>query len=149
MVQVTEATEADVEEISRLVGEIEVGRGGTYAPGDVDRIRAALFGEVPGATVLLAREGDHVLGMACFSVLPAAAGGGTGAWLKELFLRKDSIRGRGTGLHLLDAVFVAVRELGCTYLERTSGSGDLPAPRFYERTDAVPRNRVALPTWAP
>ncbi|MFF3563673.1 GNAT family N-acetyltransferase [Streptomyces sp. NPDC002574] len=139
MVEVTEATEADVEEISRLVGEIEVRRGGTYAPGDVDRIRAVLFGESPEATVLLAREGDHVLGMACFSLLPPVAGAGTGAWLKELFLRKDPRRGRGIGLHLLHAVSVAAQELGCTYLKRTPDTDDLPAPAFYERT-GVPVN---------
>jgi len=67
MVQVAAATEKDAEEISRLIGEIEVYYGGAYAPGDVGQIRAALFRERPAATVLLAREGEDVVGTASFS----------------------------------------------------------------------------------
>jgi len=57
-----------------MLGEIESYYGGTDVPGDVDQIRAVLFGERPMATVLLAREGDEVLGLASFSFLWPAAG---------------------------------------------------------------------------
>ncbi|WP_431968803.1 N-acetyltransferase family protein [Actinacidiphila sp. bgisy160] len=131
MAQVTPATEKDAEEISRLIGEIEVYYGGDYAPGNVDQIRAALFGAHPAATVLLARDGEDVLGMASFSLLWPAAGADTSAWMKELYVR-DQARGRGVGRALLDAVRTAAQELGCTRLEWTADTDNPTALGFYE-----------------
>ncbi|MFD8075789.1 GNAT family N-acetyltransferase [Streptomyces sp. NPDC059718] len=131
MVQVTAATEADIEEIARLIGEIEVYYGGAYAPGDVDQIRAALFSDSPAATVLLARDGDEVLGMASVSRLWPAAGAEASLYMKELFVR-EAARGQGVGRALIAAVQEHARGLGCSRLEWTADADNPQALGFYE-----------------
>ncbi|MET9879525.1 GNAT family N-acetyltransferase [Actinacidiphila glaucinigra] len=142
MVQVTPAAKKDAEEISRLIGEIEVYYGGAYAPGDLGQIRAVIFGAHPAATVLLARDGEDVVGMASFSLLWPAAGADTSAWMKELYVR-DGARGRGIGRALIGAVRAAALELGCTRLEWTADTDNRPRwastrPSAYRRTRGRP-----------
>ncbi|WP_405593205.1 hypothetical protein [Streptomyces sp. NBC_01190] len=96
---ISPATEADTDELSLLVAEIEQYYGGNPVPGDPDQIRRALFSPRPAATVLLARDGDQILGLASYSLLWPAAGADTSLYLKELYVREHARRRRRPSPH--------------------------------------------------
>ncbi|MYQ43945.1 GNAT family N-acetyltransferase [Streptomyces sp. SID4985] len=133
--RISEATEADSNEIARLLGEIEAYYGGPDTAPPADEVRAALFGDRPAATVLLARDDDQVLGMASYTFLWPAAGADTSIYLKELFVRA-SARRRGVAGALMDAVAEAGRTAGCSRLEWTADTDNPPALAFYEARGA-------------
>lgn len=135
MVTIAAATAADTEILSEILGEIEAYYGGQNTPGDVDQIRAALFGDRPVATVLLARDGDQVLGMASYSFLWPAAGADTSLYLKELFVR-EAARRRGVAGALMSALRDAAAEAGCSRVEWTADTDNPPAIAFYEALGA-------------
>lgn len=138
MVEVRQATKDDVEAISAIVGEIQAYYGAEYVPGDPGQIRAALFGESPAATLLLAVEGDDVLGMASYSRLWPAAGADTLLFLKELFVR-ESARRRGVARSLMGRLRAVAAELGCSRIEWTADTANPAALALYEALGARPR----------
>ncbi|MEU1805824.1 GNAT family N-acetyltransferase [Streptomyces sp. NPDC019937] len=131
MVTIDRATATDAGVISEMLGEIEEYYGGQNAPGDLDQIRHALFGDRPVATVLLARDEDaEVVGMASYSFLWPAAGADTSLYLKELFVRA-SARRRGVAGALMAALRKAAAEAGCSRVEWTADRDNPPALAFY------------------
>lgn len=131
MVDIGQATGADTEVISAILGEIEKYYGGDPTPGDEEQIRAALFGTRPHATVLLAREGSDVLGMASYAYLWPAAGTGSSLYLKELYVR-ESARRRGVARALMDALKRIAEEAGCSRVEWTADTDNHAALALYE-----------------
>ncbi|WAZ20143.1 GNAT family N-acetyltransferase [Streptomyces cinnabarinus] len=129
--QIEKAAEADAKLLAGLLGEVESYYGGTDTPADEDQVRAALFGPQPVATVLIARDGDDVLGFASYSFLWPAAGADTSIYLKELFVRAPHRR-RGVAGELMNAVRYAGRAAGCSRLEWTADADNPPALDFYE-----------------
>lgn len=126
------ATEADVEAISGLIGEIEAYYGGTNTPGDVVQIRRALFGDWPVAKVLLAEHPrDGVLGMASYSLLWPAAGAESSLYLKELFVR-EAARRQGVAKLLMANLRLAARAEGCSRIEWTADRDNPAALAFYK-----------------
>ncbi|MCX5382697.1 GNAT family N-acetyltransferase [Streptomyces sp. NBC_00083] len=142
-VTVGRAGEADAGVIAVLLGEIEAYYGGSPAPGDLGRIRAALFCEHPAATVLLAREGDDVLGFASYSRLWPASGADTSLYLKELYVR-ESARRRGVAGMLMARLREEATAAGCTRVEWTADLDNPPALAFYAALGAVPRDGKVL-----
>jgi GNAT superfamily N-acetyltransferase len=118
-----------------MIGEVEAYYGGEYVPGNAKTIQAALFGALPAATVLIARDVDEALGFASYSSLWPAAGADVSIYLKELFVREQHRR-RGVGGQLLDAVEAATAAAGWSRLEWTGDADNLPALRFYEARGA-------------
>ncbi|MEU4168841.1 GNAT family N-acetyltransferase [Streptomyces sp. NPDC026665] len=136
--RIEKATEADVDTISGLLGEVEAYYGGSAEPADPGQIRKALFGPQPAATVLIAREGDEVLGFASYSFLWPAAGADTSIFLKELFVREAQRRG-GVAGQLMKAVQEAGRVAGCSRLEWTADADNPAALNFYTALGIEPR----------
>ncbi|MGW3152796.1 N-acetyltransferase family protein [Streptomyces sp. NPDC001089] len=136
--RIERATEADTEVVSRMLGEVEAYYGGADTPADTDQIRAALFGPQPAATVLLARDGDSVLGFASYSFLWPAAGADRSIYMKELYVREEHRRG-GVAGQLMEAVQQAGRDAGCSRLEWTADADNPPALHFYEAFGVEPR----------
>lgn len=129
--RVEAATEADVDVLSVMLGEVEAYYGGKDTPVDPQQIREALFGPCPAATVLIARDDNgRALGLAAFSRLWPAAGADTSIFLKELFVRETARRG-GVGAQLMDAVKAAARAAGCSRLEWTADTDNPTAVDFY------------------
>ncbi|WP_223279582.1 GNAT family N-acetyltransferase [Streptomyces sp. SDr-06] len=137
-VLIERATETDVGEVSVLLGEIEAYYGGDNVPGDMEQIRSALFSGQPAATVLLAREGDEVLGMASYSLLWPAAGAETSLYLKELFVR-EAARRRGVAGLFMARLREEAEAAGCTRVEWTADQSNPPALKFYAAYGAEPR----------
>jgi GNAT superfamily N-acetyltransferase len=131
MVQIERATTADIDTISVILGEIEAYYGGKDVPGDQAQIRSALFGERPVATVLLARDGGEVLGLASYSLLWPAAGAEVSLFLKELYVRAPSRR-RGVARELMAALRTEATAAGCSRVEWTADRDNPPALDFYK-----------------
>ncbi len=136
MVTVDRATVVDAETIAELIGELEAYyRGGDARPGDLGQVRAALFGDRPVATVLLARDGDQVVGMASYSFLWPAAGAETSLYLKELYVR-ETARRRGAASALMNALQQEAAAAGCRRVEWTADRYNPAALGFYEALGA-------------
>lgn len=140
------ATEADTEVIATILGEVEAYYGGKDTPADHTQIRAALFGNNPIATVLLAREGDDVLGLASYSFLWPAAGAESSLFLKELFVRERARR-RGVARALMEEVRAAADTAGCTRVEWTADRDNPPALALYQALGFQQRDDKPFYRW--
>lgn len=140
------ATEADTETIAVILGEVEAYYGGKDAPADQTQVRSALFGNGPVATVLLAREGDDVLGLAAVSLLWPAAGADTSLFLKELFVREGARR-RGVARQLMTAVRAEATAAGCTRVEWTADRNNPPALALYQALGFQQHDGKAFYRW--
>ncbi|MFJ1585510.1 GNAT family N-acetyltransferase [Streptomyces sp. NPDC088197] len=129
--QISEATEADTDEISVILGEIEHYYGGEPTAADPEQIRRALFSSRPAATVLLARNDGNVVGLASYTFLWPAAGADTSLYLKELYVRESAQR-RGVGRALLAELKRIAAESACSRIEWTADTDNPPALAFYE-----------------
>jgi len=100
---------------------------------DEDELGRWLFGPSPAAQVLLATEGDGVVGMALYHATFSTFLGRPGIWLEDLFVTPDA-RGRGHGRALLDALMRrAVGRLEWAVLDWNQ-----PAIDFYRSLGARP-----------
>jgi GNAT superfamily N-acetyltransferase len=136
--QFSAATEADTDELSAIIGEIEHYYGGSSAPADREQIRRALFSTGPAAAVLLARRGDQVLGLASYSLLWPAAGADTSLFLKELYVREGARRG-GVGRALMAELRKIATASGCSRIEWTADADNPTALAFYAALHIAPR----------
>lgn len=136
---IEQATEQDVDVISVILGEIEGYYGGKPTPGDAGQIRAALFSDRPAATVLLARDGEQVLGLASYSLLWPAAGAESSLYLKELYVR-ESARRRGVAGAFMEALKAEAAAAGCSRVEWTADTDNPPALAFYAALGVEPRD---------
>ncbi|WP_042396794.1 GNAT family N-acetyltransferase [Streptacidiphilus carbonis] len=134
---IEQATEGDAETIAQMLGEIERYYGGTYLVPDVKQVRDALFGPQPAATVLLARDGAQVVGLASVCFLWPAAGAETSLYLKELYVR-EAHRLRGVARELMTAVNGEARSAGCSRVEWTADRDNPAAVALYEALGVVP-----------
>jgi len=106
-----------------------------------------LFGERPGAEVLLAqKEGEghlspKALGYALFFPTYSTFLARPGLWLEDLFVLPEH-RGQGLGQALLGGVAARASETPGGRLEWSVLDWNTPAIRFYERLGARP-----LPEW--
>ena len=82
------------------------------------------------ADILLAAEGDLVVGLASVYADILSIRYGPRCWLQDLVVTA-SHRGRGIGAQLLDATSNWARDRGCTHLELGSGARRADAHRFY------------------
>ena len=66
--------------------------------------------------LLVARDGDAVVGVAYVSFVWALEHGGLSAWLEELYVL-PALRGQGVGGRLLDQVLALARARGCAAVD--------------------------------
>ena len=116
---------ADYERLSHLVSATE------------DRVREALFGEHPGAEVVLAVEGETAVGFAVFFHNFSTFLGRKGLWLEDLFVKPEHRR-RGYGKALLLHLARIAHERGCGRFEWAALDWNTPAWEFYRALGAVP-----------
>ena len=82
------------------------------------------------ADVLLAIEGERVVGLASIYADILSIRYGPRCWLQDLIVT-SSHRGLGVGAKLIGAASEWARDRGCTHLELSSGDGRKDAHRFY------------------
>jgi GNAT superfamily N-acetyltransferase len=95
------------------------------------QVAEALFGEPPSAYALLARDDDHLAGLAAYSFLWPSVGPTRLLYMKELYV-PDAYRRQGVGKLLMRAIFETAAGLGCVRVEWTTDPGNTAALAFYE-----------------
>lgn len=98
-------------------------------------LRAALFGDRPGAEVLLAFVGEEPAGFAVFFHNFSTFVGRKGLYLEDLFVR-PAMRRSGVGRQLLRHLAGIARDRGCGRFEWTVLDWNAPAIAFYQRLGA-------------
>lgn len=83
------------------------------------------------ADVLLALDGERIVGLASVYADILSIRYGPRCWLQDLVVTA-SHRGRAIGARLVDEATEWGRERGCTHLELASGEGRKDAHRFYQ-----------------
>jgi len=102
----------------------------------VEEILAGL-GHVPaGVDILVAVEGDAVLGFASACNLYPGPGLKSGFFLKEIYVA-DSARGAGLGRALMQALAALAIERGHKRVDWTADADDRALLRFYESLGAI------------
>lgn len=96
----------------------------------VGRVRHLTESET--AEVLLAQDGDAVVGFGTIVLDLPSVRFGQRAWVEDLAVDPDS-RSQGIGKALLDALRAWAHDHGATHLELDSGDTRADAHRFYDR----------------
>lgn len=134
MTVIEPAARQDLPALIALLAEMDEFYGDTTegaAEERSSRLGAVLFGEVPKAAVLLAKDAGQLVGMAAYSFLWPAVGISTSLYLKELYARQGLRRG-GIGRQLMDRVLAVAKREGCTRVEWTTDRDNEAAQGFYE-----------------
>lgn len=86
--------------------------------------------DCPTNTVLLAHDGDRVVGMLTLVVFPIPTG--IRAWIEDVVVDGNS-RGQGIGIALTNEAIRIGRELGARSIDLTSRPARVAANRLYEK----------------
>ncbi|GAB7052252.1 GNAT family N-acetyltransferase [Catenuloplanes indicus] len=131
---VRDAEPGDAVVVAELIEEIERYYGAASVQPIEERVaqvRSALFGVPPLAWLLLAVDGEEVVGLAAYSFLWPAAGSTHSLFLKELYVR-PSRRRRGVGASLMGRVRdIAEARPGCGRVEWQADRDNPVAQAFY------------------
>ncbi len=100
-----------------------------------ESLRDALFGEHPGAEVLLAFEGDVPVGFAVYFHNFSTFLGVKGLWLEDIYV-KPAYRRNGYGRQLLRYVAGIAFDRGCGRFEWSALDWNAPAVAFYRSLGA-------------
>lgn len=133
MLSVVPVQSENVEALVLLLAEMDRYYGATdEVPVDerAEQVAAMLFRPHPPAQVLLAWDGDRLVGMASYSFLWPAAGVTRSLYLKELYVAQDS-RKRGVGRLLMQHLYRVATEQQCSRVEWTADSDNPEALQFY------------------
>lgn len=135
MLTLVHAKPDDTYAIAELLEELDRFYGGTDFALLEDRakeVQAMIFREQPAAYVLLAKEGEQVIGMAAYSYLWPAVGLTQSLYLKELYVTEPHRR-RGVGKLLIDKILAIAAENDCSRVEWTADRNNPLALGFYAR----------------
>lgn len=136
--EIRPATAADVHAIHRLIGELaEYERLSHLVVATPESLREALFGEAPGAEVLLAFEGSEPVGFAVYFHNFSTFLGVKGLWLEDLYV-KPACRRKGYGRALFLAVARIAKARNCGRFEWAALDWNTPAWDFYRGLGAQP-----------
>lgn len=100
-------------------------------------LRDALFGDQPGAEVLLAFDGEDAVGFALFFHNFSTFLGKRGLWLEDIYVPPEH-RGKGAGKALLLSCARIAKARGCGRFEWSALDWNTPAWDFYRSLGAVP-----------
>ncbi|CAL9345434.1 GNAT family N-acetyltransferase [Streptomyces sp. Tu 3180] len=135
---IREATVHDVPEIHALVRELAAyEKAAEQARATEEQLRAALFGEHPAASVLIAEDDTTgaVVGFALWFPRFSTWTGTRGMYLEDLYVRPHT-RGAGHGRALLAALAAICRENGFERFEWVVLDWNEPAIAFYKALGA-------------
>jgi GNAT superfamily N-acetyltransferase len=96
-----------------------------------------LFHDPPAAHVILAHDGERVVGLASHSFLWAAVGLTQSLFLKELYVAQTR-RGQGVGRQLMRHLFDLAADTGCSRVEWMTEPTNTDAQAFYASIGHAP-----------
>ncbi len=136
------ATADDIPLVLALVSELgEYERLSHLVSATEARLRESLFGQHPGAEVVLGFAGEAPAGFAVYFHNFSTFLGVKGLWLEDLYVR-PAMRRHGFGRALLLHVARIAHDRGCGRFEWAALDWNEPAIRFYRSLGAV-----ALDDW--
>jgi GNAT superfamily N-acetyltransferase len=137
-IRIVPALERDTPVILSLIRDLaEYERLGHEVEATEEDIRESLFGDWPGAEVVLAYVGGDLAGFALFFHNYSTFLGRRGLYLEDLFVRPAN-RGRGVGRRLLAHLARLAVERKCGRMEWWVLDWNESAIRFYRSIGAVP-----------
>ena len=137
-IRIVPATERDVPTILSLIKALaEYERLAHEVEATEDDVRDSLFGDWPGAEVVLAYVGADLAGFALFFHNYSTFLGRRGLYLEDLFVL-PTYRSRGVGRRLLSHLARVAVERKCGRMEWWVLDWNEPAIRFYKSIGAVP-----------
>jgi ribosomal protein S18 acetylase RimI-like enzyme len=134
---VEEATDADVQSIAALIGELFEAMDSPPHGGPehaLDNCRAVM--KDPSHHLLLARAGNSVVGFINFTTRTTIAHARPSGLIDELIVT-EKCRGQGIGKQLIAAAAERCRELGCEELEVSTEKTNTRAREFYRECGFV------------
>jgi GNAT superfamily N-acetyltransferase len=138
--KIAAAVESDVPVILEMIrGLAEYEKLSHLVVATEDQLRRTLFGERPGAEVLLANWNGEPVGFALFFPTYSTFLAQPGIYLEDLYV-KPHARGKGAGLELfMELARIAIAR-GCGRVEWAVLDWNEPSIRFYEKLGAVALN---------
>ncbi len=131
------ATPKDVPIICQLIRDLaEYERLSHEVVLSEDAMKEHLFGARPYAEVLLAEEGDEVVGFALFFHNYSTFVGKPGIYLEDLFVKPEH-RSKGHGRALLTALAKIAVERDCGRMEWSVLNWNEPSIQFYKALGAI------------
>lgn len=141
-IRIAPAAEADVPLILEMIrGLAEYEKLSHVVRATEEQLRRTLFGERPGAEVLLAHWNGETIGFALFFPNYSTFLAQPGIYLEDLFV-KPHARGKGAGFALFIELARIAVERGCGRVEWAVLDWNEPSIRFYKKLGAV-----ALDEW--
>ena len=135
---IRQATVADVQLVHEFVSELaEYERLSHMVVSSPESLAAALFGEHPGAEVLLAFADAEPVGFAVYFHNFSTFLGVKGLWLEDIYV-KPAQRRNGYGEKILRHLARIACERGCGRFEWAALDWNTPAWDFYRSLGAVP-----------
>jgi ribosomal protein S18 acetylase RimI-like enzyme len=122
--RVTEANDALAEAVARLVPQLSPNR----RPAGIVELVALVA--TPGTSLIVAREGDAILGMLTLIVYRVPTG--LRAWIHDVVV-DEAARGRGVGEALTQEALHQAQDAGAISVELTTRQERVAANRLYQR----------------
>ena len=107
----------------------------------VEHAVAGVLAEPRRGRILVASEGERLVGVAYVSFVWALEHGGHSAWLEELYVRPEE-RSRGVGSALLAAALDFARADGCAAVDLEVEEEHVRAANLYARNGFVKHTRA-------
>jgi GNAT superfamily N-acetyltransferase len=124
MLTLGDVVAADLPAFPALLAQLGYPAEPEALPGRIERIRAG------GGRVVVAREGDEVLGLVALAFIPLVHHEQPLARISALVVA-EAARGRGVGRRLVAEAERIARAAGCTRIEVTSADHRAAAHAFY------------------
>lgn len=142
--QIDIATPADIPRLSGLLS-ILFSQEAEFSPDPEAQARglALIVGNPAAGAILVAREGDQVLGMVNLLFTLSTALGAKVALLDDLVVSPER-RGAGIGTRLLNRAIAFAREQGCRRITLNTDRSNLSARRLYEKHGFVTSSMIPL-----
>src|SRR5580704_11661916 len=137
-IRIAPATEADVPVILEMIkGLAEYEKLSHVVRATEEQLRLTLFGERPGAEVLLAHRNGEPIGFALFFPNYSTFLAQPGIYLEDLYV-KPHARGKGAGLALFTQLAKIAVARGCGRVEWAVLDWNEPSIGFYKKLGAIP-----------
>ncbi len=128
-IMIRAAMPQDADSVVRLVKELAENEGETC---DLDEAFVYKYLAFPGSAILLAQEGESIIGLLSYSIRPNLYHAEEGCLIEELVVHSGE-RGRGIGGMLVDALLERLEGTGCAEVSVTTMPDNLQAIKFYRK----------------
>ncbi len=143
-IRIVEAREQDVPVILEMIQGLAEYEKLTHAcTATEEQLRSTLFGQRPGAEVLLAHLDGVCVAFALFFPNYSTFLAKPGMYLEDLFVKPEA-RGKGAGLALLQKLAAIARERDYGRVEWSVLDWNEPAIGFYKSLGAVPMDEWTM-----